>query len=151
MQMFEFGPRSRNLNRKGEEVETGQFHLHIQCRWRMVDPSRILFGSGDLNYSADENLSLDDFDWDKHKSVLDVRHRAWFAQQCGIPVHVVNVSGDIYGGFRIELESGFALETFPCDSDRGEDSEYWRLFGHRPDGSHFVVTGCGVEVDSVSC
>lgn len=45
----------------------------------------------------------------------------------------------------IGLEGGFALEVIPCDSDQGEYSEHWRLLGHRPDGSHFVVTAYGVE------
>lgn len=61
------------------------------------------------------------------------------------PPKVVAVNGDGYGGFRIELESSFVLEGFPCDSERGEFSEHWRLFGHRSDDKHFVVTGEGVE------
>ncbi len=145
MQIFEFGPRRRIVNRRGEEVEVGQFSLHVQCGWRMVDCSKILFASRDINYPADENISIDDFDWDKHDSVLDVAQRSWFAQQRDIPLHVVSVRGDVYGGFRIELEREFALEAFPCNSKRGEYSEHWRLFGHRPDDVHFVVTGYGVE------
>jgi len=145
MQIFEFGPRRRVVNRQGQEIEVSQFALHVQCRWRMLHRSKILFGGDDLDYPADETMSLDDFDWDTHESALDVKRRRWFAEHYDLPVHVVSVSGDDCGGFRIMLERGFALEAFPCDSRRGEYSEHWRLLGHRPDDSHFVVTGYGVE------
>jgi hypothetical protein len=145
IQIFEFGPRSRFLNRKGEETEVGEFEIHLQCRWRMVDPSKFLFGSDDAYYPADEDISILDFDSNIHESILRVAQRTWSAQWRDTLVHVVRVRGDAYGGFRIELERGFALEAFPCHLCRGEHSEHWRLLGHRQDGSHFVVTGYGVE------
>lgn len=147
MQIFEFGPRHKWVNRKGEEVEGGDLRLHVQCRWRIVDAARIVFGRDDLLRPADENVSLDDFDWDKDDSVLDVVKRDWFAQRRTAPLHVVNATGDIYGGFRITLEQDVVLEAFPCDSERGEYSEHWRLLGHRSNGSHFVITGYGIEDD----
>src|SRR4030042_7067785 len=80
MAVFEFGPRQRIVNSKGEEVEVSELRLHVQCRWRMVDEAGILFGSDALNYPADENVPLEDFDWDKQDSVLDIRRREWFIQ-----------------------------------------------------------------------
>jgi hypothetical protein len=145
MQIFGFGPRQWIVNRKGEEVEACEVRLHIQCRWRFVDSERILFARDDLNYPADENVLIEDFDWDQQESVLDATQRAWFAGHRDPPPQVGDVRGDAYGGFRIEFDGGFALECFPCDSRRGEYSERWRLFGHRADGSHFVITGDGIE------
>jgi hypothetical protein len=141
MQIFEFGPRVRIVNRKGQEVETGELRLHVQCRWRLVDPQRIIFGSDDINYPADESISLDEFDWDKYQAVLDIAQRRWFEEHQGSPLKVVAVRGDAYGGFQLQFEGGVALEALPCDSRRGEYSERWRLLGHRVDRSHFVVTG----------
>ena len=148
MQIFEFGPQHKFVNRKGEEVEGSDLTLHLQCRWRIVDSARILFGRDDLLHPADENIPLDEFDWDKDYSVLDVVQREWFAERRTAPLRVVDAIGDIYGGFQISLEQHVVLQAFPCDSDRGEYSEHWRLFGHRSDGSHFVITGYGIEEDS---
>jgi hypothetical protein len=144
MQVFGFGPRHRIFNRMGE-IEVCGLRLHVQCRWRLVDAGKIAFGRDDLNYPADESVSAEDFDWDKQDSALDVAQRQWFAWHRAAPPRVEAVHGDAYGGFRVCLEGGAALEAFPCDSRRGEYSEHWRLIGHRADGSHFVVTGDGVE------
>jgi hypothetical protein len=146
MQVFEFGPRRQRQNRKGEVVEVSDIRLHIQCRWRFIDAQSILFGRDDLNYPADETTPPEHFDWDKADSVLDVAQRKWFDKHRPLRPMVQEVQGDAYGGFRIALAGGFALECFPCDSRRGEYSEHWRLLGHRADGSHFVVNGDGIEV-----
>ena len=150
MQVFEFGPAKKYLNRKGDEIEGSDLRLHVQCRWRMVDGSRILFARDDLSRPANEDIPVDEFDWDKHDSVLDVAQRKWFEDHRAAPLKVVNVTGDQYGGCKIELEGGLMLELFPCDSDRGEYSEHWRLLDDRHNGSHFVVTGYGVEGDQNS-
>jgi hypothetical protein len=146
MQVFEFGPRSQTRNRKDDLVEVSDIRLHIQCRWRFVDGRSILFGRDDLDRPADEAIPPEQFDWDKAESVLDVAQRQWFEKHRPLLPVVREVQGDSYGGFRIGLADGFALECFPCDSRRGEYSEHWRLLGHRADGSHFVITGDGVEV-----
>src|SRR6266571_2122201 len=143
MQIFEFGQQRPTVNRKGQDIEVADLKLHVQCRWRLVDGATIVFGRDDLDYPADESISLDDFDWDKQKAVLDVTQRRWFESHKASPPKVTDVRGDAYGGFQIRLEGAFALEAFPCDSRRGEHSERWRLFGHRADGSHFVVQGYG--------
>jgi hypothetical protein len=147
MQIFEFGPRRQITNRRGEEIEVCELRLHIQCRWRFVSPTRILFARDDLNYPADDEIPIEEFDWDKQDSVLDEKQRAWFGDHRATPPTVQRVEGDRYGGFRIELSGGFALECFPCDSQQGDYSEHWRMLGHRADGSHFVITGDGVETD----
>jgi hypothetical protein len=150
MQVFGFGKRRLTRNRKGEGVEVSDIRIHVQCRWRFVDHSSILFGRDDLNYPADERIPREDFDWDKEDSMLDVTQRAWFDRQRSSLPKVIGVDGDAFGGFKIHLEGGFLLEGFSCDSQRGEYSELWRLLGHREDGSHFVVTGYGVEEKSGS-
>jgi hypothetical protein len=150
MAIFEFGPPKKFLNRKGVEIEGSDLRLHVQCRWRMVDGSRILFTGDDLLRPANEEIPIDEFDWDKDDSVLDVVRRKWIEDHRAAQLKVVHVAGDQYGGCKIELVDGLVLELFPCDSDRGEYSEHWRLLDDRRDGSHFVVTGYGVEGDQDS-
>jgi hypothetical protein len=147
MQIFEFGPPRKYLNRKGEELEGANLKLHVQCRWRMVDATRILFGRDDLLRPANAGIAIEDFDWDEDESPLDVLPCEWFAEHRNPPVHVVQATGDIYGGCRIELEEGFLLQLFPCDSRRSEYSEHWRFFRQMGDQSHFVITGDGVLQD----
>src|SRR4051812_48044105 len=109
MHMFRFGPWRKRTNRKGELIDVTDHCLSVQCRWRLLDPDRILFGRDDLLYPADEAISLDDFDWDQQESRVDRLRREWFDQQQTVPPVVTSVQGDLYGGFRIELSGGFAL------------------------------------------
>lgn len=146
MQIFEFGKVRSHLNRKGQKVQSGEFKLHVQCRWRMINPTRILFGRDDLLRPADSRISIDDFDWDESESILDVAQQEWFTGHRPGFAKVTSVSGDAYGGCRIGFGTGEILELIPCDSDRSEYSEHWRLFGHRDDDTHFVVTGAGIDI-----
>jgi hypothetical protein len=143
MAIFEFGPRRQMVNRYGQEVETSDISLHLQCRWRFVGERGVVFGSDDLYLPADPDMPADEFDWDKHDSVLDVLRRGWFEQRRGSLPVVEEVVGDDYGGFRVLIFGGFALECLPCDSRRHK--ERWRMLGHRDDGEHLVVRGDGVE------
>lgn len=144
MQVFGFGPLQRSRNRQGGEIESSQIRLHIQSRWRFVSLAGILFGRDDLNRPADEGLTENEFDWDQHATVLDIAQRSWMTEHSESLLKVIGASGNQYGDLRIEFEFGFALETFCCDSNRSDYSEQWRLFGHRADGSHFVVSGQSV-------
>jgi hypothetical protein len=149
MQVFGFGPRRQKRSREGEIVELGHIRLHIQCRWRFVDERCILFGRDDLLVPADDSVSMEEFDWDKAESALDVAQRKWFELHRSDLPTVIAVGGDAYGGFRISLAGGYTLEGFRCDSRRDECSEHWRLFGHRANGSHFVFTGDGIQGEDI--
>jgi hypothetical protein len=76
MQIFEFGQAEKIPNRKGNEVEVAPIRLHIQCRWRVVDETRILFGRDDILRPLNPDIPAEDFDWDKDESVLDVTQRS---------------------------------------------------------------------------
>lgn len=145
MQIFEFGPQRDIVNRKGQVVQAADIKIHVQCPWRVVREGRILFGSRDLLWPADHRVPLDDFDYDKHQTVLDVLKSQWFDEHRKAPLKVIGVSGDDYGGFRIELGGSVFLEVFPCKSGPREGSEHWRLLDNRSDGPHFVVTPYGIE------
>ena len=145
MQIFEFGPAKKFVNRQGDEVEGRDVKLHVQCHWRMVDGFRILFARDDLLRPAEPNIPISTFDWSQDDSVLDLVLRQWLDDHRAAPLKVVHVAGDQYGGCQIAFERGTSLELFPSNSDRGEYSEHWRLLSHRQKSDHFVVTGYGVE------
>ena len=141
MSMFAFGERRSRLNRKGAEVEVGDYALHIQCPWRIVGPDDIVVGSEDRMCLEDESSDWETF---KGPSRCEARIGVWLTEYAAAPLRVERVEGDWVGGFKLLLERGFVLEAFPADSVRGVYSEYWRLF--RPgEKSHFVVTAHGVE------
>lgn len=61
------------------------------------------------------------------------------------PYLVEAVSADAVGGFVLSLAGGFVLEAFPDDSLDGEYSEHWRIFRPHELGTHFVVSGDGID------
>ncbi len=143
MEMFAFGERRIRLNRKGEEVEVGEYSLHIQCPWRIVGPDGIIVGFLDRNYPVEENADWQEFD-DEGPSRCEFQMAGWLKEYSGCPLKVEKVEADYVGGFKLFLQHGFVLEAFPANSLQGEYSERWRLF--RPsDESHFVVCGYGIE------
>ena len=145
MQCFGFGRLIDDVDRRGNPVKRPSLALHVQCPWRVADPDRILFAGDDLFRPADERIPWDQYSWKKHASVLDVAAREWFDALGEDRLEVVSATGGPHGGFRIVFEREIALEGFPCSSERGEYSERWRVFRTREKGSHFVVTGYGVE------
>lgn len=144
MEMFDFGARVKRLNRKGEEVEVGEFALHVQCPWRIVGPEGVVVASEDRNYPEDETSDWQEFDSD-NPSRCETRIADWLRRYSSAPLMAKKAEADDLGGFRLFLEKGYVLEAFPAHSLRGEYSEYWRLFQPLSETRHFVVTGRGVE------
>lgn len=137
--MIRFGPR------RGEQGEVHEYALHIQCAWRVSGPTGIVVGSNDLNYSSGSDPLDTPEHWDRdaaNTNRRDQRIRDWLGRA---PFVVDGLRADMFGGFSLLLEDGFALDVFPDDSLDGEYSEHWRLL--RPDeaGSHFVVSGSGID------
>jgi hypothetical protein len=143
LEMFAFGERTTRLNRTGEEVEVGEFALHVQCPWRIVGPTGLVVGSEDRKYPDDENADWEEFDANG-PSRCEARMNEWLEEYAEAPLKVKRVESDHIGGFRLLLEHGFVLEVFPANSLRGEHSEHWRFFRPSSEG-HFVLTGHGVE------
>jgi hypothetical protein len=144
MEMFDFGDRRTQLNRRGQEVDVGDYALHIQYPWRIVSPDGIIVASEDRSYPEDEASDWEEFDSDS-PSRCEARMAAWLHEHSLAPLQVDRVETDSVGGFRLLLQLGFVLEAFPAHSRRGEYSEYWRFFRPSIEASHFVVTGHGVE------
>jgi hypothetical protein len=144
MEIFKFGEHRRQLNRSGNQVDVGEYGLHVQCPWRIVDCEKIIVASQDRNYPEDEASDWQEFDSDS-PSRCEARMAAWFLEHSSFPLKVERVESDNVGGFRLFLENGVVLEVFPATSLRGEYSEHWRLLQPSTETRHFVVTGYGVE------
>jgi hypothetical protein len=144
MEMFDFGDRRTRLNRKGQEVDVGEYALHIQCPWRIVSADEIIVASGDRDYPEDEASDWREFD-SNSPSRCEARMAAWLGEHSLAPLRVEQVKADNAGGFELLLRFGFMLEVLPAHSLRGEYSEHWRLLRPSMDAGHFVVTGHGVE------
>jgi hypothetical protein len=145
LQWFAFGDRRTITTSNGKEREVGEFALHVQCPWRIVCDDKIVVGSADLHYPADETAEVPEDDWDGVVTRRDRRVSALFESgRRFFTVKQVDV-GDA-GALRIALDEGYALEIFPQSSVNNED---WRLFRPYLDEPQVVVSGIGIEPDDV--
>lgn len=146
MEEFHFGERHVKIPRFGDHtpVEVGEYALHVQCAWRIVDGERIIVASRDVYEPAgDVAEEPADFDWMKHgANRCDERVSVFWAEHADAPLFVTAVEGDVYGGFRLLFSEGYELQVFPNDSC---PDEHWRFFKPDTDEDHFVVTGKGIE------
>jgi hypothetical protein len=140
--------------RRVEDGTVGQFALHIQCPWRIVTLDRIVTGSPDHWYPADENL--DWTEWDKDPSIPSLQEKRILEVFQGYDpttksyenrtekLIVEAVDADRYGGVQIQMSGGYLLQLFPAGTSDFHASEHWRLFQPGSDAEHFVVNTHGV-------
>lgn len=135
MAMFHFGRRIQTVTFKGRPSEVGEYALHIQCAWRIVNRDDIAVASRDLYSPADSAERTEDFDWGREPNRRDELLRSLFA---GGALIVRRVDIAIAGACRIEFDSGAILEIFPDDS---LPNEHWRLFSAEYPDRQLVVSG----------
>jgi hypothetical protein len=149
MTIFHFG-EVRPLN----SGTVGQFALHIQCSWRIVTRHRIVTGSADYGYPADENLNWTAWEKDRSTPSLQEKHllELFFGydpdtgacENITEKLVVETVGADTYGGVQIQLSGGYYLQLFPTSTSEFLASEHWRLFEPGSDADHFVVMPNGI-------
>jgi len=146
MEMFHFGDRRTVQNRNREAVEVGDYALHVQCAWRLVDANRIVVASRDYYYPAgDPDVEFPNFDHDQPGTNRRDERMDKFFSKCGNAYPIVyRVEGDRVGSLRIVMSGEVVLELFPDDS---LEDEYWRFFQPRSDEKHFIVTGQRLRFD----
>ena len=134
-------------NKAGQEIQIGEFALHLQCHWRLASDTKILIGSDDLFEPVDENAEYDEnFDWDKANGNLrDLK----LQELINNPDLIVNsVIADNFGGFDLLFSNGIKLTLFPAVSKVDKYSEHWRLLSNKDSNrSHFVVSNYGMQHD----
>lgn len=146
MECLKFGTLL-DTNKAGQEIEIGEFALHLQCPWRFTSETKIVIGSLDLYEPVDENAEYDEhFDWDKPNGNL----RDFKLQEL-IKTHeltAISVVADTFGSFEIVFSNGIKLSVFPAYSKVDQYSEYWRLLTNKASNkSHFVVGGSDMQHD----
>jgi hypothetical protein len=143
---FAFGERRTVRDSRGEPREVGEFALHVQCAWRLVQGDWTVVGNRDLYYPTGWGMDSPevpaDFKWDVQGANRMDEKLALFFQNNKEGLAVVRVEARVAGALQIFLRDEAILEIFPNDSFEGE---HWRLFRPYRDERHFVVTGEGVE------
>lgn len=142
MAMFQFGERRIRTSHKGQPGEVGEYALHLQCPWRIVNGDEIIMAALDVYkpQSGHEEDDNPDFDWERAGNLLEERSKRFFEN--GTREYAVEgVEAKHAGALRLTLQGGFWLEICPCDSLK---EEHWRLFQPSSDQPHFVVTGAGI-------
>jgi hypothetical protein len=138
---FHFGQRRTVTDSRGDSKEVGEYALHLQCAWRIVQGEKIIVASRDLYYptgSVTPEVSSG-FHWDvQGANRLDERLQQFMKEAS---LFVVGAEAGRGGALQVFLGNDTALEVFPYDSF---DGEHWRLFRPYADESHFVVGGAGI-------
>ncbi|MFO0330374.1 MAG: hypothetical protein ACK514_03420 [Bacteroidota bacterium] len=123
------------------QLNIGEFALHLQCPWRIVNGQKILIGSCDVYEQADQNAKYDpNFEWDKADvNLRDKKIKELIEKEI---LTLEKVETDDLGGFELVFNNNFSLSTFPSIS---LEFEYWRLLDNRSTpNKHFVVGGDGI-------
>jgi hypothetical protein len=144
MEMFQFGAKVTKINRHGSERLVGDYSLHIQCPWRLVDARGIIAGYFDQLFHPEEVEGSYRYlkSHEDGPSLCEARIDRWIKENEDDPLCVTTVDADSIGGFKLTFNRGVVLEAFPSDSVR--DSEFWRLLYRNEDRNHFVVSGDGI-------
>lgn len=143
LQVFHLGDKRISVaqfgRHKGKTSIVGEYALHVQCAWRIVDASKIVVGSRDLfsKSSVAAIVAGDDWNWQRD-NLRDERIAAWSGKR----EHIIeSICADANGGFAMTLRGGAVLEVFP---DSSADVESWRFLPPNDDAPHFVVVGCQI-------
>jgi hypothetical protein len=146
---FAFGGRRTVRDFYGKHLEVGEFALHVQCAWRLVQGESTIFGNRDLYYPAGWEMDSPDFprnfNWDvQGANRLDERLGLFFQNE-NKGLVVERVEAGLAGALQVFFRDETVLEILPNDSLEGE---HWRLFRAYRDEPHFVVTGKGSVPES---
>ena len=142
MKNFQFGTIGPHPSGKGT---IGDFALHIQCPWRIVNSEGIVTGSADYYEPAEAGAEVEKND--SHTGNLQQRRLGDLLGSYDATTRslvnstaqliVQSARADDFGGFELELSGGFRLQVFP-DGSREED---WRFFAPGSEEGHLVIAG----------
>ena len=130
MECLKFGFKANNKN---ENI--GEFGLHIQTDWRIINGKGILIGSNDLFEPNSENKSEMDFNYEKG-NLRDEKLRNLINSNDLIVSRAVT---DGIGGLNIGFNNQMELQIIPTNSSESEYNEFWRLIDNRYTESRHIV------------
>jgi len=154
---FGFGPmiEAEGLVMTDEGIAHGvktvaKYALHIECMFRMICGSHIIFAKHDVFLPSSKIYTGEDFDWESFdydvlgNNKLDELMEKYISPDSPELI-VEDLAVNKFGDLKIKLTNSFVLELF---SDASGDSENWRFFdfGVR-DAKHLVILGDGIEED----
>ena len=140
MEMFQFGQRHEGTDKRGQPTRWGDYALHVQCPWRIVDPDHIIVGYQDV-YRSLTGVHLEGLEWDVQGGNLRDRRLTELFDRSGMgPLVVEAVEVDAAGTIHMALGRGIALEVFPDASAANGEEEQWRFFMVDSESDHFVVS-----------
>ena len=123
----------------------GAYALYVFCAWRLTRGGALLAGSADLFTPADPDEDLETFDYEAPGATWwDARWRAYADAAAPAPPTVAAVAADAFGGLRLALSDGAALEVFPNSAPAEHvETEFWRLVRPGRGGPDFVAGTAG--------
>ena len=131
-----FGGIHDVVDRSGPKT-VGDYALHIDCPWRIVQRDVVVVGALDRFYPGDGHDD-DDFDWNHSRDTRWDRRLQQFMERYGTSgpiVRAIEMRGA--GAFALRFDDEVSFEVFP---NRSVDIEYWRLFEpYRRDTRHVVI------------
>ena len=120
MEMFAFGQRQTAIDRNGAEFLRGEYALHVQCAWHVVQRDRLVVASGDLYRPFGGEDRPDDFDWEVPGSNRrDVLLKQLFDQASPM---VRAVKPEPTGRMVVAFEADFELAALPDRTGRTSSS-----------------------------
>jgi hypothetical protein len=137
---------SRSRISLGGRRDVGEYALHVQCPWRLVEGSRLVVGSGDLLTPAEPGTDREMWNWDVVGATWWDHRMQEFFGGASISITVQDTPADSFGGFRLICSRDVTFEVFSSTSAAPHEvSELWRLLQPSSSAKHFVVRTTGPE------
>tara|TARA_B110001452_G_C14939978_1_gene328745 strand:+ start:54 stop:548 length:495 start_codon:yes stop_codon:yes gene_type:complete len=137
MECLKFGFKTNDKNQN-----IGEFGLHIQTDWRIINEEKILIGSNDLFEPDSENQSESDFDYETGN--LRDQKLDKIINSDNLIVSKIRI--EKIGGLNIQFKNKTELQIIPTNSSESEYNEFWRLIDNRkPETEHIVSRISGIE------
>lgn len=137
MECLKFGFKTNDKNQN-----IGEFGLHIQTDWRIINEKNILVGSNDLFEPNSKNQSESDFDYENGNLRDEKLHKIINSDN----LIVSKIRIDKIGGLNIQFKNQTELQIIPTNSSESEYNEFWRLIDNRKqEKEHIVSRISGIE------
>ena len=139
MECLKFGNKTNDNNQN-----IGEYALHIQTDWRIINEKNILVGSKDLYEPNSENQSEIDFDYEDG-NLRDENLKIIINSYSLI---ISKITTDKIGGLNVKFENETELQIIPTTSNASEYNEFWRLIDNRStETKHLVSRISGIEIE----